>query len=263
MLRLLLLEARQQLHLLCSDFAAARQDACDSVLLLQRFPSLLAPLQASVHLQAGLYAQALGAIDAALAHFRKVAASSDSNLGACATCLAALCYIAQGTSESGAHADARTACAHARSSMHARLVFLAPQHRRFRLPVACASLAPLSPCPAGQQAQALLAPLAAMPESDLGYAARAVSHIAGGLLQLAAAAPSADERADAKQRLSKALKLAHGRLQNHQLVSQILLFMAPLQVSAVRLRACCVVCERACTQAVCAAWACTGCVARC
>jgi hypothetical protein len=60
-----------------------------------------------------------------------------------------------------------------------------------------------------------------------------VANIASGLLQLAAPDASSADKSDAKQRLSKALKLAHGRLQNHQVVSQVLLFMAPLQVRAV------------------------------
>jgi hypothetical protein len=71
-------------------------------------------------------------------------------------------------------------------------------------------------------------------DSRLGYAERAVANIASGLLQLAAPDASSADKSDAKQRLSKALKLAHGRLQNHQVVSQVLLFMAPLQVRVFR-----------------------------
>jgi hypothetical protein len=33
-----------------------------------------------------------------------------------------------------------------------------------------------------------------------------------------------------KTKLGKALRMAHQQLQNHQVVSQVLLFMAPLQV---------------------------------
>lgn len=87
-----------------------------------------------------------------------------------------------------------------------------------------------SSCGAVSQGRELLGDLLNSVEADTGYAERAVAHIAGGLLQLSAAEASAEEKADAKQRLSKALKLAHGRLQNHQLVSQVLLFMTPLQV---------------------------------
>jgi hypothetical protein len=78
----------------------------------------------------------------------------------------------------------------------------------------------------------LLGELADSVDSRLGYAERAVANIASGLLQLATPDGGSAERDAAKQRLSKALKLAHGRLQNHQLVSQVLLFMAPLQVRA-------------------------------
>lgn len=86
-------------------------------------------------------------------------------------------------------------------------------------------------CAVVSQGRELLSDLIGNAESEMGYAERAVAHIAGGLLQLSAAETSADEKAAAKQRLSKALKLAHGRLQNYQMVSQVLLFMAPLQVS--------------------------------
>jgi hypothetical protein len=79
----------------------------------------------------------------------------------------------------------------------------------------------------------LLGELVDSVDSRLGYAERAVANIASGLLQLAAPDASSADKSDAKQRLSKALKLAHGRLQNHQVVSQVLLFMAPLQVRAV------------------------------
>lgn len=88
----------------------------------------------------------------------------------------------------------------------------------------------MSSCRAVNHGRELLGDLLSSVESDMGYAERAVAHIAGGLLQLSAVETSAEEKADAKQRLSKALKLAHGRLQNHQLVSQVLLFMTPLQV---------------------------------
>jgi len=52
-LHILLLETRQQLHLLSSDYAAARRDVHQSITLLGRFPTLLAELRAAVHLQVG------------------------------------------------------------------------------------------------------------------------------------------------------------------------------------------------------------------
>ncbi|KAF8071188.1 SCC4 [Scenedesmus sp. PABB004] len=186
-LRLHLLEARQQLHLLCSDFAAARHDAAQSAALLQRFPGLLGHLRPCVHLQAGLYAQAVGDHGAALAHFERAGASSDAHLRAAGRCLAALAALAQ---------DAPGAVGRAREL-----------------------LGDLAVAGGGG-------------EGELGYVERALANVAGGLVALAAPDASADETADAKQRLSKGLKLAHGRLQNHQLVSQVLLFMAPLQVGA-------------------------------
>lgn len=100
-LRVLLLEARQQLNLLASNFAAARQDVADNIQLLQRFPTLLVSLQPSVHLQAGLYSQAVGAYDAAVQHFSKAASSQDEHMRVCARCLAALSYLAQGAPNAG------------------------------------------------------------------------------------------------------------------------------------------------------------------
>lgn len=94
-LRVLLLETRMQLQLLSSSMTAARQDAADSIQLLQRFPTLLVSLVPSVHLQAGLYAQAVDAHDAALAHLHKAAACQDEHMRACAQCLAALCCLAR------------------------------------------------------------------------------------------------------------------------------------------------------------------------
>ncbi|KAF6255054.1 cohesin loading factor [Scenedesmus sp. NREL 46B-D3] len=77
----------------------------------------------------------------------------------------------------------------------------------------------------------LLGKLVDSVDPQLGYAERAVANIASALLLLAAPDSSSTDKSDAKQRLSKALKLAHGRLQNHQVVSQVLLFMAPLQIN--------------------------------
>lgn len=79
------------------------------------------------------------------------------------------------------------------------------------------------------EARELLAPLLAAPDGELGYAERAAAQVGAGLLCLSAREPSEAERGDAKQHLSRALKLAHGRLSNHQLVTQVLLAMAPLQ----------------------------------
>lgn len=100
-LRVLLLETRQQLNLLASNFAAARLDVADNIQLLQRFPTLLVSLQPSVHLQAGLYSQAVGAYDAAVSHLSKAAQTPDDHMRVCARCLAALSYLAQGAPDAG------------------------------------------------------------------------------------------------------------------------------------------------------------------
>lgn len=117
-LRLMLLETRQQLHLLCSNFAAARVDAAESINVQQQFPKLLAGLEPMVHLQAGLYAQAVGAAAAAAGHFMAAAGQAQEqgelHLAADARHLAVVCYVADNTRESGgivwdreAHAQAR------------------------------------------------------------------------------------------------------------------------------------------------------------
>lgn len=104
-LRVLLLETRQQLHLLCSNFAAARADAAASAQLLNQFPALLQDLRTSVHLQAGLYAQAVGAYAAAAGHFAAVAQQAEQaglqHLAADGRSLAAICNVALHNDESG------------------------------------------------------------------------------------------------------------------------------------------------------------------
>ena len=84
-------------------------------------------------------------------------------------------------------------------------------------------------------ARELLGP--ANPEADagLGYGSRCLQHTVRGLLQLNEANLSSDGREDANQNFSKALKMVHGRLHNHQAVSQLLLLMAPLQVCELHL----------------------------
>jgi hypothetical protein len=94
-LRVLLLEVQQQLQLLSANYAAACLAACESILLLQRFPGLLSSMRPSVHLAAGLYAQSMNAFDAGQMHFGKAAASHDSHMRVCGKCLAALCILAQ------------------------------------------------------------------------------------------------------------------------------------------------------------------------
>lgn len=104
-LRIMLLETRQQLYLLCSNFAAARADAFDSIRVLSQFPKMLAGLGPVVHLQAGLYAQAVGSFVAAGQHFMAAAKEGEAHgaplLAADARHLAAMCYVAENTGDSG------------------------------------------------------------------------------------------------------------------------------------------------------------------
>lgn len=104
-LRLMLLETRQQLHLLCSNLEAARADAFASIRVLSQFPKLLAGLAPLVHVQAGLYAQAVGSFAAAAQHFMAAASETEQQgslvVVADARHLAAMCYVAQDTGDSG------------------------------------------------------------------------------------------------------------------------------------------------------------------
>ncbi len=63
-------------------------------------------------------------------------------------------------------------------------------------------------------------------QRSLGYSERASLHLAGAMLKLEQQQPDV-----AKTELSRALKLAHNRLANHQMVTQVLTFFAPLQYS--------------------------------
>jgi hypothetical protein len=107
-LRLMLLETRQQLNLLCSNFAAARVDAAESISVQQQFPKLLAGFEPTVHVQAGLYAQAVGMYAAASGHFMAVARQAQEqgapHMAADARHLAVMTYVAENTRESGAQA---------------------------------------------------------------------------------------------------------------------------------------------------------------
>ncbi|GBF89516.1 hypothetical protein Rsub_02088 [Raphidocelis subcapitata] len=76
-LRILLLEARAQLHLLSSNFAAARADVAANAALFARFPVLLEAVAPSLHMQAALYAHAVGAFGAAVAHYTAAAGATN------------------------------------------------------------------------------------------------------------------------------------------------------------------------------------------
>jgi hypothetical protein len=82
------------------------------------------------------------------------------------------------------------------------------------------------------QARSFLGSLATEADGDLGYPQRCLAHVVGGLLSLFRPDMTSEERSDVKTKLGKALRMAHQQLQNHQVVSQVLLFMAPLQVGA-------------------------------
>lgn len=104
-LRVLLLETRVQMHLLCSNFAAASADAASSISVLSQYPKLLAGLGPVVHMQAGLYAQAVTLYAAAVRHFMAAAAEAQErgmlHLATDARHMAAICYMAQQDEASG------------------------------------------------------------------------------------------------------------------------------------------------------------------
>lgn len=71
----------------------------------------------------------------------------------------------------------------------------------------------------------VLAETSSTPEGSLGYHERAIHCVATALVRL-----QQGNATEAQQSLSKALKIAHSRLCNHQLVANILNCMAPLLV---------------------------------
>lgn len=85
-------------------------------------------------------------------------------------------------------------------------------------------------CPAVKLAREVLGPISTEGDNSLGYNSRCLYHTAAGVLQLSGPNVGREERADAKQHFSRALKMAHKHLHNHQVVSQLLMMMAPLQV---------------------------------
>jgi hypothetical protein len=101
-LRILLVECRCQLHLMQSNFAAARADVAVNIALQERFPVLLEGLRPALHMQAALYAHAVGAWGPAGAHYRAAAAAAaEPAVEAQARALAALARLAQGGPDAG------------------------------------------------------------------------------------------------------------------------------------------------------------------
>jgi hypothetical protein len=101
-LRILLLESRAQLHLLSSNFSAARSDLAANLALHGHFPVLLESLRPCMHMQVALYAHAVGAWAAAGAHYTAAAAASDPLAEGRARSLAAMARLAQGGPDAGA-----------------------------------------------------------------------------------------------------------------------------------------------------------------
>jgi len=102
-LRILLIESRAQLHLLQSNFAAARADAAAVIALHARFPVLLDGMRPALHMQIALYAHSIGAWAAACAHYNVAAAASNDPLSESqARSLSALARLAQGGPDAGA-----------------------------------------------------------------------------------------------------------------------------------------------------------------
>jgi hypothetical protein len=111
LLKVLLLDCRFQMHLLSCQLAAARADVVANIQLLQRFPTLLDPLQATLHLESGMYAQVLGYHDHAVAHFGASRGQSSSKLHqVCCDALKALALLARGEEGAGkSHGEGRWA----------------------------------------------------------------------------------------------------------------------------------------------------------
>lgn len=108
-LRILLLGARAQLHLLQSNFAAARADVAAAAALHRRCPTLLEAAAPELHMQAALYAHAVGAWGPAVAHYSAAAAAApDLLMELQAKTLAALARLAQGGPDAGARGGVGT-----------------------------------------------------------------------------------------------------------------------------------------------------------
>jgi len=204
-LRVLLGEARLQARLLATDLAGARAEAAAQMLLAGRFPGLLARLLPTVHLQAGLYAQAVGVWPAADAHFAAaVAGPADRPTAVAAAVYRALSHLA---ATPGPEAVARGATA------------MGPLYASAVGGGGGGGMGGGG----GERPGDLTAEALAAAPGLAGNAERAASHVAVGLLRLRAGDVPA-----AKQRLQRALRLGHGRLRNQQLVAQVLHALAPV-----------------------------------
>jgi hypothetical protein len=76
----------------------------------------------------------------------------------------------------------------------------------------------------------VLGPISTEADASLGHSSRCLYHTAAGVLHLSGPNVGREERTDAKQQFSKALKISHKYLYNRAVVSQMLVMMAPLQV---------------------------------
>jgi len=222
-LRLLLGEARLQSRLLASDLQGARSEVAAQMLLVERFPGLLGRLLPSVHFQAGLYAQAVGVWPAADAHFAAAIAQGGGGGGAGGR--------GGGGAAGGGGPDRPTAVA---AAAYRALCYLAATPGPEAVALGATAMGPLyanamggggggfgggfAERPGDLTAEAL----AAAPGLE-GNAERAASHVAVALLRLRAGDTPA-----AKRRLQRALRLAHSRLKNQQLVTQVLHVMAAI-----------------------------------
>lgn len=227
-LRVLLGEARVQSRLLATDLAGARAEVAAQMLLAERFPGLLARLLPTVHLQAGLYAQAVGVWPAADAHFaaaieagRRGGGGGGGGPGA-------------GGAEHGGGGgyggpDRPTAVA---AAAYRALVCLAATPGPEAVARGASAMGPLYASAVGgggaggfggERAGDLTSDLLAAAPGLSGNAERGASHVAVAMLRLRAGDVGA-----AKQRLQRAMRLAHGRLRSQQLLSQVLHALAPL-----------------------------------
>jgi hypothetical protein len=207
-LRVLLGEARVQSRLLATDLAGARQEAAAQMLLAERFPTLLARLLPTVHLQAGLYAQAVGVWPAADAHFAAAVAGGGGGAGADRpTAVAAAAYRALVGLAAAPGPEAVARGASAMGPLYASAVGGGGAGGAF----------------GGERPGDLTADALAAAPGLPGNAERGAAHVAVALLRL-----RAGDAAAAKQRLQRAMRLAHGRLRSQQLLSQVLHALAPL-----------------------------------
>jgi hypothetical protein len=210
LLRFAAMECVTQVSLATCELARAAREAAAAAALVARFPVLLAEARGAARHLSGLCAHSSGDYSAAVAHF----AAAEAVRVCAQRCAAARCM-----------------CSVQRACVATDWRVREPLPPSLSLCVQCVE-APLRALCRVQRALSLLCAGAPGCESAaldaLGALARTpdeapgFGEASGALFASALASLRRGDTADAKPRLSRALKCAHGELGNHELVSQVL-----------------------------------------